>query len=348
MFLIFNLVDLNEGLQRPASFSLDGWEQISRKLAEWLADRPLFCTHVDLKNAFWSFTLPQRHARAFRFRLRWELEDRIFCMSRMPLGWKHSPLFCETALSRIVRPLIRDGYLLFHYLDHFLILGLDPVWLRAITVRVVRALEEAGFLVSAKSTLEPVSDIFFLGRYVNLGVCTIRSHPRAFLQMFNIWLRLATRSRPSSRLLSKALQFIHWHFRPRLGGGPLLARSYCCDRWRGFERPTPCKVLQGLCTAIVRCIEPWEPPASARTAIYHSLSPVSELWAVRHCVMFGDAALDAIRYRGAFIPKLSGIRSQVIPPERHTQQSAELWVLVWLVRLVVRPGLCYVVLVTGS
>jgi hypothetical protein len=36
--------------------------------------------------------------------------------------------------------------------------------------------------------------------------------------MFNIWLRLATRSRPSSRLLSKALGFIHWHFRPRLGG----------------------------------------------------------------------------------------------------------------------------------
>ena len=50
--LIFNLVDLNEGLQRPALFSLDGWEQISQKLAEWPADRPLFCTHVDLKNTF--------------------------------------------------------------------------------------------------------------------------------------------------------------------------------------------------------------------------------------------------------------------------------------------------------
>ena len=62
----------------------------------------------------------------------------------------------------------------------------DPVRLRAITVRVVRALEEAGFLVSAKSTLEPVTENFSLGKYVNLGVHTIRSHPRAFLQMFNI------------------------------------------------------------------------------------------------------------------------------------------------------------------
>ena len=46
--------------------------------------------------------------------------------------------------------------------------------------------------------------------------------------------------------------------------------------------------------------------------------------------------------------KLSGIRSQVILPERHTQQSAEFWVLVWLVRLAVRLGWCYVALVTDS
>ena len=216
-------------------------------------------------------------------------------MSRMPFRWKHSPLFCQTVLSRIVWPL-PDGYLLFHYMDDFLILGPDPVRLRAITVCVVRALEEAGFLVSAKSTLEPVTEIFLSGKYANLGVHTIGSHPRAFLHMFNIWLRLATRSCPSSRLLSKAFGFIHWHFWPRLGGGPLLAGSYC-DRWGGFERPTPCKVLHGLCTAIVRCMEPWEPPALARIAIYHSLSAVSDLWALRHCVMFGDVALDAIRYR---------------------------------------------------
>ena len=87
--------------------------------------------------------------------------------------------------------------------------------------------------MSGKSTLDLVTEMFFLGKYINLGVRTIRSHPRAFLQMFNIWLRLTTRSRPSSRLLSKALGFIHWHFRPRLGGGPLLAGSYCCDRWGG-------------------------------------------------------------------------------------------------------------------
>ena len=317
--LIVNLVDFNEGLKKPASFSLDGWEQISHKLAEWPTDRPPFCTHVNLKNASWSFTLPRQHARAFRFRLRWEDEDRIFCMSRMPFRCKHSPLFCQTALGRIVRPLIPDGYLLFHYLNDLVNFGPDPVRLRAIMARVVRALEEAGFLVSAKSTPELLTQFsfFFSRNYTNLGVHTIGpTHVGPiFLQMLNIWLRLATRSRPSSSLLCKALGFIHWHFRPRLGGGPVLAGSYCCDRWGGgwFERPTPHKVLHGLCTAIIRCMEPWEPPALAHIAVYRSLQAVRDLWAVHHCVMFGDAALDAIRYRGrAFTPRLSGIRSQII------------------------------------
>ena len=135
--LIFNLVAFNENLHKPLSFSLDGWEQISKKLADWPADRPLFCTHVDLKNAFWSFKLPRRHERAFRFRMRWEGVERVFCMSRMPFGWKHSPLFCQTASGRIVRPLIPEGYTLFHYLDDFLILGPDPARLRVVTEKDV-------------------------------------------------------------------------------------------------------------------------------------------------------------------------------------------------------------------
>ena len=333
VFLIFNLVGFNESLHKLASFSLDGWEQISQRLADWPADRPLFCTHVDLKNAFWSFTLPRQHQRASRFRMRWEGTKRVFCMSRMPFGWKHSPLFCQTALGHIARPLIPEGCLLFHYLDDFLILGADPVRLCAVTERVVKALEEASFIVSGKSTRDPVTDLFF---WVNISiwVCApfgpTRGPSSRCLTFGSVWQLnhappLVCSLRPwdlSIGILGHALG----------GGGPLLATSYCCDRWGGFERPTPRKVLHGLCTAIVRCMETWEPPAPARLAMYRALSAAPQLWAVRHCVVFGADALDAMRYRGgAFILRLSGVRSQVIPPHLHTQQIAELWVMVWLV-----------------
>ena len=100
-------------------------------------------------------------------------------MSRMPFRRKHSPSFCQTPLSHIVRPLIPEGYLLFHYLDDFLSLRPDPVRLRAVTVRVVRALEEAGFLVSAKSTLELVTEIFFPELNTSIEVCARREPSHA-------------------------------------------------------------------------------------------------------------------------------------------------------------------------
>ena len=82
---------------------------------------------------------------------------RVFCMSRMPFGWKHSPLFCQTALGRIVRPLVPEGYILFHYLDDFFILGPDPVRLRVVTARVVRALEEGHLLCGFRDHKRPAS-----------------------------------------------------------------------------------------------------------------------------------------------------------------------------------------------
>ena len=171
---------MNEGLQRPASFSLDGWEQIWRKLAQWPADRPMFCTHVHLKNAFWSCTLPRQHGRGFRFHLRWQGDNRILCMSRMPFSGKYSPLFCRTALRCIVRPLIPDDYLLFHYLDDFLILGPDSVRLRVIAVRVMGAWEEPRFLLSAKSTIEPVTEVFFLRSIHKFGCVHAEVQPNGF------------------------------------------------------------------------------------------------------------------------------------------------------------------------
>ena len=51
-------------------------------------------------------------------------------------------------------PLIPEGYFLFHFLDDFF-LGPDPAFLRHTTEQVVRAMCEASFVVSHKSTLGP-------------------------------------------------------------------------------------------------------------------------------------------------------------------------------------------------
>ena len=65
--------------------------------------------------------------------------------------------------------------------------------------------------------------------------------------------------------------------------------------------------------------------------------------------MFVDAALNVFRYRaGLFMPGTHEVRSVVIPPSRHTQQSAELWGLCWAVRLAKRLRWRFLVLATDS
>ena len=55
--------------------------------------------------------------------------------------------------------------------------------------------------------------------------------------------------------------------------------------------------------------------------------------------MFMDAALGVFRYRAElFLPGSHKVRSIVIPPNRHTEQSAELWGLCWAMRWV--GGFC--------
>ena len=51
-------------------------------------------------------------------------------------------------------------------------------------------------------------DKIFLGKWLDLEAREIRSHPRAFLQTFHVWVRIACTPRPSSRLLPKVLGFL--------------------------------------------------------------------------------------------------------------------------------------------
>jgi hypothetical protein len=123
------------------------------------------------------------------------------------------------------------------YLDDFLILGGCRRELEEVTRRMVQALRDAGFLVSPKSVLEPATGILFLGKFIDTCERKMWSHPRAGLQTFAQWVRLATATHPHPQHLNKVLGFIQWHVRPRKGMGPFLAAAYCCEQWGQDDHP---------------------------------------------------------------------------------------------------------------
>ena len=212
---------MNERIGDPPTFQLPSWEGIAQLLAATPRSRRLFCTHVDLTNAFWSFRLPPQMRVAVRFRDR--LGGQVFALDRLPLGWKISLIFCQRNWGDLVRPLVPPHMEVLHYLEDLLLVGSNPEDVQAVTDRIVVALRAASFITSQKSALQPVQKIFFLGKWLDLEAREIRSHPRAFLQIIHAYVQLACKFQPNSRRMPKMLGFLQWHVRPRLGTGPFLA-----------------------------------------------------------------------------------------------------------------------------
>ena len=239
--------------------------------------------------------------------------------------------------------------IIFHYLNDFLLMGRCPVELKEVTCLVVEALQAASFLVSPKWVLEPTTRILFLGKHIDTETRRIWSHPRAFLQMFAQWPRLVMAAHPQPRHLNKVLGFIQWHVRPRRGMGPFLAGECCWQRWGVLWQPVPLKVLHGSATAIVFAMEPWSPADALRLSLKCAMGRRVNLRRHAFATMCVDAALDVFRYRaGLFLPGKHEVRSIVIPPNRHTHHSAELWGLCLAIRLPRGLGWRFLVFVTDS
>ena len=304
--LILSCVGLNEESPDPPHFALPSWEGICRLLNQTPPDQQLYATHIDLTNAFWSFVLPEGVDRAFRARVR--PGGPVVGATRLPFGWKPSPYLCQRILGDLLTRLIPQGVELLHYLDDFVLVSTDRPMLHGTTQECVRVVVENRFIVSDKSTSDPVQHLFVLGKFLDLQRRMIYSHRRAWLQILAAWFRLAVSPMPGPKLMEKLLGFIQWHIRPRPTSAPLLAGAYCWVRCRDHDRNMPVKILHALASALCLCAEryralPWE---RARQFISLSRSPVPELfqrlgpWC--WCV---DAAWDLFSYRvGEFSPQV--------------------------------------------
>ena len=74
-----------------------------------------------------------------------------------------------------------------HYCDNFLLVYTDKGILHEAGWDAVRALVEAGFLISPKSVLEPVVLVSFLGKALNLSTRTVECPTQALLQLWVGW-----------------------------------------------------------------------------------------------------------------------------------------------------------------
>ena len=342
--LILSCVGIHKGMYlKPPKFSLALWENIGRWMAEQDPSVQLYGTHIDLTNAYWSFLLPPKAQRIFRFYT--SQDSGLVSLDRLPFGWAFSPFLCQQLLGRVVQGAVPDGVFLVHYLDDFILLSANRMLLSMTTDEVAERIRRAGFLVSFKSTLTPVQVLKALGKVINLKERRIQVQPFVFLQLIVAWIRLATCGY-SKRRLDKLLGTLQWHLRPRRGFSGLLAGSYAWSRF-GPETAavTPVRVLEGLASAIARIGQSWRPISAVRMRRVRQLGGwcLQERQAVLDdlfgAVIFVDAAKDGTCYRvGGVLPTVPAVRTWVCPDGPCNQQVAELMGVAWAVRLAVRLG----------
>lgn len=180
----------------------------------------LGATHVDLANAFWSLKLPQE----FRSSLHLKFEGRHVAIFRVSFGWKYSPILCQRVLAYFLASLPSGGRLVLHYLDEFMVLGRERGSVREVTMEWAQVLEDKGFIVSAKSALEPTQQLKWLGKDFDLHGGHIDNVDGATDITLAKWLRFAlgpcTRAR-TRNILGK----FRWLARPYTILGPFLAST---------------------------------------------------------------------------------------------------------------------------
>ena len=91
--LVLSCVGIHKGMcLKLPKFSLVSWEGIGRCMAEQDPCVELYVTHTNLTNAYYSFLLPPKAQRVFRFYT--QQKGGLVSLDRLPFGWAFSPFLC--------------------------------------------------------------------------------------------------------------------------------------------------------------------------------------------------------------------------------------------------------------
>ena len=142
--------------RRPQNFTLPGLEQ----LRDWMrggGGGGAWMAKLDLQNAFWSVVLPRGWRRVFVLQT---ADGRSYRYTRLPFGWRYSPLICQSLFRGIVAAALRGVRArAWVYIDDSLVTARSPSKVRRAVRLIIRRLQRAGFTISQKSETTPTSKL---------------------------------------------------------------------------------------------------------------------------------------------------------------------------------------------
>ena len=112
-------------------------------------------------------------------------------------------------------------------MDNVLVVAVGRDRVRMAVRRVCRTLRRAGFLVGAKSVVELVRVIDFIGKRFDSAAQTIEIEPGLMGSAIVLWLLGLVRNRLSELTVARSLGKLEWAICPNAGLAPFVSRGHC-------------------------------------------------------------------------------------------------------------------------
>ena len=146
----------------------------------------------------------------------------------LPIGWRYSAVICQRLVSPLVRRVLRGLRAVgATYMDDVLVTGVGRDRVTVAVRRVGRTLRRAGFLVSAKSVVELVRVIDFIGKKFDSTAQSSEIRPGLMGSVVALWLLGLVHNCLSERMAARLLGKLEWAMRPNAGLAPFVSGGQC-------------------------------------------------------------------------------------------------------------------------
>ena len=156
--------------------------------------RGLWCTSIDLKDAFFHVPVHRAHRKYLRFKTRLG----TYQFTALPFGLKSAPATFTRIIKAVAAYARSRGVCVIHYLDDWLIFHEDRDVAAAQTLWLVKLAERLGFVINySKSELTPTQTPTFIGMFLDLITATVypaQHRIQNILELLTTWLHRRSHS----------------------------------------------------------------------------------------------------------------------------------------------------------
>ena len=145
-----------------------------------------------------------------------------YAIVRIPFGWHQAPGLVQHLVARVLSAIEPEPTLIIQYLDDLLFVDANYACVKTTAQKAAHLLTVVGYIISPKSVLDPVQDLSWMGKRLNLLDPRIAPSHSVLADVVAPWIKFSLKPY-HYKSLGRLLGRIVWMGRPGNISRPFLA-----------------------------------------------------------------------------------------------------------------------------